>query len=92
MVPGVELIPHANADRCCGAAGTYNLTQRELSNEILHDKMDALAEAAPDVITSGNPGCMMQLRRGASDRGMSALVQHPVELLATFYPTAPKND
>lgn len=92
MVPGVELVAHANADRCCGAAGTYNLTQRELSNEILHDKMDALAEAAPDVITSGNPGCMMQLRRGASDRGMSALVQHPVELLATFYPTAPKND
>lgn len=88
-IPGVELIPHGNPDRCCGAAGTYNLTQRELSNEILKDKMDSLAEAEPDVIASGNPGCMMQLRRGANDCAMPVRVQHPIELLATLYPPEP---
>lgn len=85
-VPGVELVAHADADRCCGAAGTYNLTQRTLSNEILREKMDALSDADPDVIASGNPGCMMQLRRGANDRGMRARIQHPIELIATLYP------
>lgn len=87
-LPGVELVSHANPDRCCGAAGIYNLTQRELSNQILEEKMDSLADADPDLIASGNPGCMMQLQRGAEQRGMKARVLHPIELLATLY--APK--
>lgn len=85
-LPGVELVPHANPDRCCGAAGIYNLTQRELASEILEEKMNSLVLASPDLIASGNPGCMMQLRRGVEERGMKTKVQHPIELLDAFYP------
>jgi len=85
QVPGVTLVPHANPTRCCGAAGTYNLTHPEMSRLVLKDKMDALAAAAPDVVATGNPGCLMQLARGARERGLDARVLHPVEILAAAY-------
>ena len=81
QVPGLELIEHAEADACCGAAGIYNLTHREMSQAVLARKLDALEAARPDVIASGNPGCLMQLAAGVRQRGIAARVVHPVELL-----------
>ena len=80
-IPGLELVPHADAAACCGAAGTYNLTQPAMSRAVLARKLDALAAADPDAIATGNPGCLMQLRRGAAERGLRAEVLHPIELL-----------
>ncbi len=80
-IEGLELVEHADATRCCGAAGTYNLTQREMSQTVLREKMDSLAAADPDVIATGNPGCLMQLASGVRARGLRARVLHPVELL-----------
>lgn len=82
QVEGVELVAHADAARCCGAAGTYNLTQPEMSQVVLGEKMDSLAKANPEVIATGNPGCMMQIASGVRARGLAAEVVHPVELLA----------
>ena len=84
-IAGLELIPHADAASCCGAAGTYNLTQPEMSEQVLARKMDALQAANPDLIASGNPGCLMQLRRGVRERGLRARVVHPIELLDQAY-------
>jgi glycolate oxidase iron-sulfur subunit len=81
QIPGLELVEHAHPTRCCGAAGTYNLTQPEMSQAVLREKLDALEAANPDAIATGNPGCLMQLRSGARARGLKAVVAHPVELL-----------
>ncbi|MAE96910.1 MAG: hypothetical protein CL910_19860 [Deltaproteobacteria bacterium] len=81
-IPGLEIVSHEDPSACCGAAGTYNLTQPEMSRAVLTAKMDALASVAPDVIASGNPGCLMQLRAGAAERGLGARVLHPIQLLA----------
>jgi glycolate oxidase iron-sulfur subunit len=80
-IPELRLVPHREAASCCGAAGIYNLTHRAMSRAVLERKMDALAEADPDWIATGNPGCLMQLRTGARLRGLRAEVVHPVELL-----------
>ena len=45
----------------------------------------ALAAADPDVIATGNPGCLMQLRSGVARAGLRAEVLHPVEILARAY-------
>jgi len=84
-MPGVEVVAHANPDRCCGAAGIYNLTQRELSEQILAEKMDAIGRVDPDCVATGNPGCMMQIARGVEARGLRAQVKHPIELLDSLY-------
>ncbi len=85
QIEGLELVAHRNPDRCCGAAGIYNLTHPEMSRSVLDAKLDALQEARPDVIATGNPGCLMQLRSGVRSRGLPARVVHPIELLDQAY-------
>ena len=85
QIQGVQLVPHANPTRCCGAAGTYNLTQPDMARRVLEEKMDALEAADPEVIATGNPGCLMQIRSGVRERGLRARVVHPVEILAAAY-------
>jgi Fe-S oxidoreductase len=85
QIDGVELVAHADASACCGAAGTYNLMQPELSARILDEKMQALAAVSPDIVATGNPGCLLQLRSGAKQRGLRMRIAHPVELLAASY-------
>ena len=81
LIPDLELVPHPNADRCCGAAGTYNLLQAQMADAVLDQKMEDLEAAAPEWILTGNPGCLMQLQSGVASRGWSAEVAHPIELL-----------
>jgi glycolate oxidase iron-sulfur subunit len=84
-IDGLTLVPHDDPVACCGAAGTYNLTHPEMSRAVLSRKLDSLAAADPDLIATGNPGCLMQLRAGAAERGLRARVLHPVELLDRAY-------
>jgi glycolate oxidase iron-sulfur subunit len=80
-IPGLTLVAHDDPSACCGAAGIYSLTHREMSKAVLAPKLDALEAADPDIIATGNPGCMMQLRAGVAARGMRARVVHPIELI-----------
>jgi glycolate oxidase iron-sulfur subunit len=80
-IPGLRLVAHDDPASCCGAAGIYNVTQPAMSRAVLARKMDSLAAANPDYIVTGNPGCLMQLSAGAKQRGLTARVVHPVELL-----------
>ena len=84
-IPGLMIVPHADPGACCGAAGTYNLTHPEMSRAVLERKLDSLAAADPDLVVSGNPGCLMQLRAGLAARGMRARAVHPIDLLDRAY-------
>jgi glycolate oxidase iron-sulfur subunit len=80
-VPGLTLVPHEDPGACCGAAGTYNLTQPEMSRAVLARKVASLSAADPDLVATGNPGCLMQLRAGLARAGLRARVVHPIEIL-----------
>ncbi len=84
-IPGVELFDLPGASDCCGAAGLYSLTQPEMSERLLARKVDALRRTAPDVVATGNPGCLLQLGSGVRAAGLEIEVLHPVELLARAY-------
>ncbi len=88
QIPGLELIPFTDADFCCGAAGIYNITQPELSSRILERKMEHLQAAKPEVIATGNPGCMMQIRTGVQQAQLNIPVVHPMALLDEAYQAA----
>lgn len=81
-IPGIEFVEIEGADQCCGSAGTYNITQNELSMQILDRKMEQIRKANVNILVTGNPGCMFQFRYGAQRAGISLEVLHPVELLA----------
>jgi len=61
---------------CCGSAGTYNLLQPEIAEQLKARKLANIARTKPDVIATGNVGCITQL---AGDAGIPVL--HTVELL-----------
>jgi len=81
-IPGIDFVEIEGADQCCGSAGIYNITQNELSMEILDKKMEKIRKSGIDILATGNPGCMFQFRYGAERAGMRLEVLHPVELLA----------
>lgn len=82
---GCELVEMPHSDYCCGSAGSYNLTQTELSMKILDCKMEDVASVAPEIIATANVGCMLQLQAGCKRRGLDAEVTHVIELLDEAY-------
>jgi glycolate oxidase iron-sulfur subunit len=87
-MPGLRPVPLEEAEFCCGSAGSYSLSQPELSREILARKVGAIARANPDVVATGNPGCVMQIGAGLAMEGLRIPVLHPVELLDRSYQAA----
>ena len=84
-IPGLEVVDIADGDRCCGAAGLYNVTQPEMSGELRRQKSEAVAATGATIVASANPGCTMQLVTGLRDLGVQAEVVHPVQLLDRAY-------
>jgi Fe-S oxidoreductase len=69
MIPGLELVPLEESEICCGAAGTYNLTQPEMSAQLGRRKMDHLAATGAEAVATGNIGCILQIARQIKERG-----------------------
>jgi glycolate oxidase iron-sulfur subunit len=88
QIPELQLVPVTDADFCCGAAGIYNITHYDLSRHILTRKMEHIQAAQPEVIATGNPGCMMQLCTGVQQADLDIPVVHPIELIDASYQAA----
>ena len=84
-IPGVELVELPEATWCCGSAGIYNITQPEMSMALLERKMKHIAGTGAQVVATGNPGCIGQIRHGAKKHGVNVEVVHPITLLARAY-------
>ena len=84
-VPELDLVPLDNAAECCGGAGIYGLSQRELGSRIASDKVHAVLATGADAVVTANPGCMMQIGAGLRLAGKPLPVFHPVELLDESY-------
>lgn len=85
LVPGVELLPLDESEICCGAAGTYNLTQPEMSERLGRRKLDHILATGADTVATGNVGCILQIARQIKDHGSPIKVAHPVDLLDQAY-------
>ena len=73
---GFSVVEPADSHLCCGSAGTYNLLQPVISQQLKARKVETLEAKAPDIIAAGNIGCMMQIGSGTA-----IPVVHTVELL-----------
>jgi glycolate oxidase iron-sulfur subunit len=73
------------SDWCCGSAGIYNLGHPDTAQQLLDRKIAHIAAVQPQIIVTGNPGCILQLRQGVAQQGLAAEVRHPVEVLARAY-------
>jgi glycolate oxidase iron-sulfur subunit len=87
-IPVLRVVSVADAAQCCGSAGLFTLVEPAMSRAVLTPKLRSLAEARPQVVATGNPGCLMQLGAGLAAAGIPAAVRHPVELLDESYRAA----
>ena len=87
-IPGLRRVAHGEADLCCGSAGSYSLTEPDLSRAVLARKVEALTNGRLDAVATGNPGCVMQIGAGLRAAGRDVPVVHPVELLDRSYALA----
>ncbi|MBV9506925.1 MAG: 4Fe-4S dicluster domain-containing protein [Acidobacteriia bacterium] len=80
-IPGLTLLEIPEAAICCGSAGIYNLVQPKPANELADRKAALIAAIEPDVVATGNPGCLLQIQTALERSGSKARVVHTVELI-----------
>jgi len=85
QIPGLELRELPETELCCGAAGTYNLTEPEMAGRLSRRKLDNVLSTGASVLVTANAGCILQIAREARSRGKQLRVMHPVDLLDLSY-------
>ncbi len=73
---GYQTTTVPQAHLCCGSAGTYNILQPALAANLGQQKAESIASTKPDLIASGNLGCILQLRQYSEQP-----IVHTVQLL-----------
>ncbi len=82
---GVEVLPIAESEFCCGSAGIYNIVQPEMAARLLERKVKNILAADGDIVATGNPGCLIQIRAGIEQQRDDLPVVHTIELLDMAY-------
>lgn len=85
MIPGLELRDLPESEICCGAAGTYNLTEPEMSARLGRRKLENIEKTGATTVVTANAGCLLQIAREAHQRGNPLTVVHPMDLLDRSY-------
>jgi glycolate oxidase iron-sulfur subunit len=80
-IPGVEILPFAEQEICCGSAGIYNLVEPEAAHQLGDRKIAHIEAVRPDVIATGNPGCTLQMTAAGQRVGRVPAICHPIEIL-----------
>ena len=86
-IPELRLRLLPGHDKCCGSAGIYSMLHPAMARSVLELKVAELAAALPrpSLVTTGNPGCLMQIGAGLRAAQLPIGVAHPVELLDWSY-------
>ncbi|HET6979595.1 MAG TPA: heterodisulfide reductase-related iron-sulfur binding cluster [Pyrinomonadaceae bacterium] len=87
-VAGDKFVALNGTERCCGAAGVYNLMQPEMSQRVLQEKLDHVKATHAAILATGNPGCQMHIGAGACLSHLELKVCHPIELVDQAYERA----
>lgn len=69
-IPAVQYVELPEADRCCGSAGIYNITNFDMSMQILDGKMRHVEGTQANIVVTSNPGCLLQMRKGIQRAGL----------------------
>ncbi len=85
QVPNLTLVEPRDWEICCGSAGIYNLEEPELAARLGRKKAEVLLEGQPDVIATGNIGCLTQIESHVHRLGRTVPVRHTMEILAAAH-------
>jgi glycolate oxidase iron-sulfur subunit len=89
QIPGLTLLELPESEICCGAAGTYNLTELEMAGRLSRRKLKNILSTGAQVAITANAGCLMQIACEARTQGERLPILHPMELLDLSYRREP---
>jgi glycolate oxidase iron-sulfur subunit len=84
-IPGLVLRDLPETELCCGAAGTYNLTEPEMAGQLSQRKLRNILSTGAECLVTANAGCQLQIAREARAQGHKLWVVHPIDLLDMSY-------
>jgi glycolate oxidase iron-sulfur subunit len=85
MIPGLEVVALPESEICCGAAGSYNLTQPEMADRLGRRKSAHLLATKSQAVFTANAGCLLQIAKYLRHDHPDIWVAHPVEALWASY-------
>jgi glycolate oxidase iron-sulfur subunit len=81
QVPQLHLLEIPETSICCGSAGIYNLVQPTTAEALGDRKAQQITPLGADLVVTGNPGCILQLRSALARSGREIPVLHTIQLL-----------
>jgi glycolate oxidase iron-sulfur subunit len=85
MIPDLKLVPLPESELCCGAAGSYNLSEPEMSERLGRRKAEHILATGASAVFTGNVGCLMQVTRYIRESRPDFWIAHPIDALAKSY-------
>ena len=80
-VAGANFVELAEADVCCGSAGSYNLTEPKMAERLQKRKVDNLIATGAKIVVTSNPGCLLQIQSGIKKEGSEIKIMHIADYL-----------
>ena len=80
-IPWLEMMEIPESAICCGSAGIFNLVQPDAANALGDRKAELIAPLKAEVVATGNPGCILQLRAAMARHGVKTPVVHTIQIL-----------
>ena len=84
-IDNLELIEIPEGGTCCGSAGSYNIEQPEIADQLGQMKIAHIIESGAEAVVAGNIGCLVQICNQLRSAGKTLPVIHTIELLDLAY-------
>lgn len=81
-VRGLELIPLADEETCCGFGGAFSVTYPHVSQSMMENKVKNIIASQADTVVMCEPGCLMNVASGLHKAGSTVRAMHIIDLLA----------
>lgn len=81
-IPGADIQPLPGNSQCCGGAGAYVITQPNMANKLLHDKLDTIVANKTAILATSNIGCSLHIASGLRDQNLDVNVMHPIQIIS----------
>ena len=81
-VAGLRLTELPDADVCCGFGGAFCVKYPDISNTMVTDKTDRIAETGAEMVLAGDLGCLMNMAGKLKRDGSAVRARHVAEVLA----------
>lgn len=81
-IPGSDIQALPGNSQCCGGAGAYMLTQSDMANSLLDDKLTAIKANDVATLATSNIGCSLHIANGLREKNTTVSVLHPIQIIA----------